>query len=174
MPYIQKGEKVLDIGTGAGFPGIPVKIASLQTDITLLDSLNKRIHFLDLVIEQLNLQGIQAIHGRAEEFGKIAENREKYDVVTSRAVAKLNVLLEYMLPFTKISGRCICMKALEIEEELKEAEKAIQILGGKVEKIETITLENTTIQRKLVIIKKEKETPAKYPRKAGTPTKEPL
>lgn len=174
MPYIKRGNKILDIGTGAGFPGIPLKIVLPQNSFTLLDSLNKRIQFLQKVIGELKLEEIEAVHGRAEEFCSLGQKRESYDVVTSRAVAKLNVLLEYMLPFVKIGGRCICMKALEIEAELEEAKKAVEILGGTVEKVEEITLENTDITRNIVIIKKVKETPKKYPRKAGTPSKEPI
>ncbi len=173
-PYINKEDKILDIGTGAGFPGIPLKIALPLNDFCLLDSLNKRINFLSTVIKDLNLEKIQAIHGRAEEFAKLRDNRESYEIVVSRAVAKLNVLLEYMLPFVKVGGKCICMKSIDIEEELKEAENAIEILGGKIEKVDNITLENTDIQRKIVVIKKIKETPKKYPRKAGTPAKEPI
>lgn len=173
-PYIEKGEKVLDVGTGAGFPGIPLKIVLPDNEFILLDSLNKRINFLKQVITNLKLEKIEAIHGRAEEFCKIPKKREGYDIVTSRAVAKLNVLLEYMLPFVKIGGKCICMKSSEISEELQEAGKAIEVLGGKIEKVEEIILENTDIQRKIVIIKKIKETPKKYPRKAGTPIKEPI
>lgn len=171
-PYIEPADKILDIGTGAGFPGVPLKIVLPQNSFTLLDSLNKRIQFLQEVIEKLQLEQIEAIHGRAEEFCK--EKREEYDIVVSRAVAKLNVLLEYMLPFVKIGGRCICMKALDIEEELDEAKKAIEVLGGVVEKVEEVTLESTDITRKIVMIKKKKETPKKYPRKAGTPSKEPI
>lgn len=172
--YIKEREKILDIGTGAGFPGIPLKIILPQNEITLIDSLNKRINFLNTVIQELNLEKITAIHNRAEEFSKINENRENYDIVTSRAVAKLNILLEYMLPFVKIGGKCICMKSMEIEEEIEEAKKAIEILGGTIEKIDTITLPDTDIKRKIVIIKKIKRTPPKYPRKAGTPAKEPI
>ncbi|MCI9039915.1 MAG: 16S rRNA (guanine(527)-N(7))-methyltransferase RsmG [Clostridia bacterium] len=173
-PYIEENEKVLDVGTGAGFPGIPLKIVLSQNNFTLLDSLNKRINFLNEVIRNLKLEKIETVHGRAEEFCKIAKRREGYDIVTSRAVAKLNTLLEYMLPFVKIGGKCICMKSLEIEEELNNANRAIEILGGEVEKVETITLENTDITRKIVIIKKIKETPKKYPRKAGMPSKDPI
>ncbi len=120
------------------------------------------------------MDNIQAIHGRAEEYSKKVETRESYDIVTSRAVARLNVLLEYMLPFTKIGGKCICMKSVNIEEELEEAKKAIKILGGEIEKIDTIILPQTDISRNLIIIKKVKNTPNKYPRKAGTPAKEPI
>lgn len=172
--YINKNDKILDIGTGAGFPGIPLKIIMPQNEITLLDALNKRINFLKEVIQKLKLERIEAIHGRAEEFSKISGNRESYDIVVSRAVAKLNVLLEYMLPFVKMGGKCICMKAIEIDEEIEEAKKAIEILGGKIETIDIITLAETGIKRKIIVIKKIKETPKKYPRKAGTPTKEPL
>ncbi len=172
--YIKKEDKILDIGTGAGFPGIPLKIILPENNITLLDALNKRINFLKEVIQELKLDKITAIHGRAEEFSKISGNRENYDIVVSRAVAKLNVLLEYMLPFVKIGGKCICMKSTEIDDELEEAKKAIEILGGKIEAVDTITLVGTDIKRKLIVIKKIKETPKKYPRKAGTPAKEPI
>ena len=172
--YINNDEKVLDIGSGAGFPGVPLKILKKESEFTLLDSLNKRINFLTNVIQNLNLEKIRAVHGRAEEFIKISGERESYDIVTSRAVAKLNVLLEYMLPFTKIGGKCICMKAFEIDEELKEAKNAIEILGGKLEKVDIVTLPESNIKRKIVIIKKVKSTLAKYPRKAGTPEKQPI
>lgn len=174
IKYIKEADNVLDIGTGAGFPGIPLKIMENDKKFTLLDSLNKRILFLQTVINELKLENIQAIHGRAEDYIKQKAKRETYDVVVSRAVAKLNVLLEYMLPFVKIGGKCICMKSFEIEEELKEASKAIEILGGKIERIDTIILPNSEIKRKIVVIKKVKSTPSKYPRKAGTPAKEPL
>lgn len=174
IPYIQEEKNVLDIGTGAGFPGIPLKIVLPQNSFILLDSLNKRINFLKEVIRSLKLENIEAIHGRAEEFCKLKQKRENYDIVTSRAVAKLNVLLEYMLPFVKIGGKCICMKSSAIDEELDEAQKAIEILGGRIEKVDTILLENTNIERKIVIIEKIKSTPEKYPRKVGTPVKEPI
>lgn len=173
-PYIKENDKILDIGTGAGFPGIPLKIALPKNNFLLLDSLNKRINFLNVLIENLNLQNIQAIHGRAEEVANIEENRENYEIVVSRAVAKLNVLLEYMLPFTKVNGRCICMKSVEIEDELKEAQNAINVLGGEIEIVDEITLDEMEIKRKIVVIKKVKQTPKKYPRKAGMPSKEPI
>ena len=172
--YINENDRILDIGTGAGFPGIPIKIVLEKNEITLLDSLNKRINFLNEVIEKLDLKNIQAVHGRAEEFNKIDGNRESYDIVVSRAVAKLNVLLEYMLPFVKLNGKCICMKSADIDEELKEAKNAIKILGGEIEKIDEIILKNTDIKRKIIVIKKVNKTPSKYPRKAGTPAKEPI
>lgn len=172
--YTKNKKSVLDIGTGAGFPGIPLKILQEETNFTLLDSLNKRITFLQEVISKLELQNIEAIHGRAEEVVKQENKRESYEIVTSRAVARLNTLLEYMLPFVKIGGLCICMKSVEIEEELQEAKKAIEILGGEIQTVDTIVLPNSDIQRKIVVIKKIKSTPKKYPRKAGTPTKEPI
>ena len=168
--YIKSGDKVLDVGTGAGFPGIPLKISKKDVDITLLDSLNKRINFLNVVIENLKLENIETIHSRAEEFKK----REVYDVVTSRAVSRMNVLLEYMLPFVKVGGICICMKSSEIEEEIEEAKNAIKILGGKVEKIDEFSLIDSDINRKIVVIRKVNKTPIKYPRKPGTPRKEPI
>lgn len=172
LPFIEENKKILDIGTGAGFPGIPLKIVSPSSNVTLLDSLNKRILFLNEVMKELSLENIYAVHGRAEDFAQ--NNRENYDIVVSRAVARLNVLLEYMLPLTKIGGKAICMKAFDIEEELEEAKKAIQILGGELEKIEEIKLPETDIVRKIMIIRKIKSTPNQYPRKAGIPVKKPI
>ena len=164
LNYIDNGKNVLDIGTGAGFPGIPLKIVKTDAEFTLLDT----------VINNLNLERIATVHGRAEEFVNQKNTRENYDFVVSRAVARLNVLLEYMLPFTKVGGRCICMKAFDIEEEINEAKTALQILGGEIEKIDEVLLPESDIKRKIVIIKKVKNTPTKYPRKAGTPAKEPI
>ena len=172
--FINSGDKMLDIGTGAGFPGLPIKIIRAEVDVFLMDSLNKRINFLNEVIELLQLKNIEAFHSRAEEMAKNNKFREKFDVVTSRAVAKLNILLEYMLPYTKIDGKCLCMKGPNIEEEIKEAEKALKILGGEIEKIEKIILPDSNIERNIIIIRKKSATPLKYPRKAGMPTKEPL
>lgn len=172
--FINSGDIMLDIGTGAGFPGLPIKIIRPEVDVFLMDSLNKRINFLNEVIELLQLKNIEAFHSRAEEMAKNNKFREKFDVVTSRAVAKLNILLEYMLPYTKIDGKCLCMKGPNIEEEIKEAEKALKILGGEIEKIEKIILPDSNIERSIIIIRKKSATPLKYPRKAGMPTKEPL
>ena len=174
LKYINDEDKVIDIGTGAGFPGIPLKIMKLDVKITLLDSLNKRINFLNLVIEELELKTIEAIHGRAEEFARNKLYREKYDVAVSRAVANLSTLTEYMLPFVKVGGRCICMKGANLKEELDKAKNAIQELGGKIEIIDNFYLSNNDNERNIVIIKKIKETKLKYPRKAGIPSKEPL
>ena len=174
LKYINDEDKVIDIGTGAGFPGIPLKIMKPDAKITLLDSLNKRINFLNLVIEELELKNIEAIHGRAEEFARNKQYREKYDVAVSRAVANLSTLTEYMLPFVKVGGRCICMKGANLKEELDKAKNAIQELGGKIEIIDNFYLSNNDNERNILIIKKIKETKSKYPRKAGIPSKEPL
>lgn len=174
ISYLNNTQSILDVGTGAGFPGIPLAILEKNKNFILMDSLNKRINFLQEIIQKLALTKVQAIHGRAEELGKEEEYREHYDLVTSRAVAKLNILLEYMLPFVKVGGRCICMKSQEIEEELKEAKKAIEVLGGKLEKVEEIHLPESDIKRKIVVIKKVKQTPIQYPRKPGTPVKDPI
>ena len=171
--YIKDCKNMIDIGTGAGFPGIPIAIVNDQINITLLDSLNKRINFLNDVIQELKLDNVVAIHGRAEDIAKLETYREKYDVVTSRAVAQLNILLEYMLPFNKLNGKTISMKGSNIEE-IKDATNALNELGGKIEKIENIVLPNTNIQRNIIIVEKIKETSKKYPRKAGIPKKEPL
>lgn len=173
-PYLKNAQSILDIGTGAGFPGIPLAILENSKDFVLMDSLNKRIIFLQEVIQNIALTRVQAIHGRAEELGKEKEHREHYDLVTSRAVAKLNILLEYMLPFVKVGGRCICMKSQEIEEELKEAKQAIELLGGKLERVDEIILPESDVKRKIIVIQKVRQTPIKYPRKPGTPTKEPI
>ena len=171
--YIKDDEKLIDVGTGAGFPGIPLSIVKENTDIVLLDSLNKRINFLEEVKENLKLENITTIHGRAEEFGKNKKERETYDIATSRAVAPLNILLEYLLPLVKVGGRAICMKGSNIEE-VENAKNALEILGGQIEKIEEITLPNSDIKRNIIIVEKVKNTPLKYPRKPGTPSKEPI
>lgn len=174
LKYINENDSVIDVGTGAGFPGIPLKIAKESLEITLLDSLNKRINFLNEVIENINLDKIKTIHGRAEDFGQNAEYREKYDVAVSRAVAPLNILLEYMLPFVTTGGKCICMKGSNCDEEIENAKNAIEILGGKIEKIEKFNLPNSDNNRTIFIIKKIKKTGKQYPRKAGIPTKNPI
>ena len=174
IPYLENKEiKLIDVGTGGGFPGIPVKIAFDKINVTLLDSLDKRIKFLNNVISELKLQGIRECHGRAEDFGMMEENREKYDVATARAVANLPVLLEYCLPFVKVGGIFIAMKGSSTEE-VDASNKALDVLGGKIEKIENINLPFTDAVRNIVIVKKIKSTPKKYPRKAGKPTKEPI
>ena len=172
--YLEENINIIDVGTGAGFPGIPIKISKQNLNVTLLDSLNKRINFLNTVVDELKLENINCIHGRAEEFARMKQKRESYDVATSRAVANLNVLAEYLLPFVKIGGKCICMKGPNIEEEIENSKNAIKILGGKIEKVEEFSLPKTDIKRTIILIRKEKITPALYPRKAGIPSKSPL
>lgn len=169
-----KSLSVIDIGTGAGFPGIPLKIVFPDMRITLLDSLNKRINFLQTVIDELGLKEIEAIHGRAEDFAIKGKLREKYDLCVSRAVANLSTLSEYCIPYVKIGGKFISYKSEKIAEEIAGADKAIKIMGGKVEKQVKFMLPDSDIYRNLVIISKCKNTPAKYPRKAGLPSKEPI
>lgn len=166
--------KVLDLGTGAGFPGIPLKIMFPELEITLADSLNKRILFLQEVIDTLKLENISAIHGRAEEMAKQEKFREKFDLCVSRAVANLSTLSEYCLPFVMVGGKFISYKSGEIEEEQKNAKNAVFLLGGKIEKIHKFELDGTELKRSFVVIDKVKKTPKIYPRKAGTPTKSPL
>ena len=164
---------LIDVGTGAGFPGIPLKVAMSSLRITLLDSLAKRVKFLDTVCSELTLRDIEAIHGRAEDAGRSKQYREKYDVATARAVAPLNVLSEYCLPFVRVGGIFLSMKG-NIDEEAKSAEKAIITLGGTIENLAHFTLPGTDMNRTIVVIRKIRPTPAKYPRTAGKPEKEPI
>lgn len=174
LQYIEDNSKIIDIGTGAGFPGVPLKIMNKSLDITLMDSLNKRVNFLNEVIKELNLEEINAIHSRAEELGRNVNYREKFDIAVSRAVANLSTLLEYMMPFVKVGGKCICMKGPKINDELNSAKNAIKQLGGEIENIYNFTLPNSDIERNILIIKKKEKINFKYPRKAGMPGKEPL
>lgn len=172
--YIGDKKTLLDVGTGAGFPGIPLKIINENLEVTLLDSLNKRILFLNEIIEKLELKKINAVHSRAEDFAINKNFREKFDVVTARAVANLPILLEYLLPFVKVGGICICMKGSEVTEELENSKRALDILGGKIEFLEEFKLPETEYKRNIIIVKKVKDTPKQYPRKAGNPLRNPI
>ena len=169
---LEKSQAVIDLGTGAGFPGIPLKIAFPNLQITLADSLNKRILFLDDVIRELGLVGIDTVHGRAEDLAKNSDYREKFDLCVSRAVANLSTLSEYCLPFVKIGGKFISYKAGECDEEVAASKSSIFLLGGKISDIKKFELGESG--RAFVIIDKVSGTPKKYPRKAGTPSKDPL
>ncbi|MBO5197912.1 MAG: 16S rRNA (guanine(527)-N(7))-methyltransferase RsmG [Lachnospiraceae bacterium] len=170
MPAI----KILDMGTGAGFPGIPLKIVFPEVEFVLMDSLNKRINFLNEVIRVLGLTKITAVHARAEEYARKPEYREQFDLCVSRAVARLNTLAEFCMPFVKPGGLFIPYKSGKIQEELEEADYAIRLLGGDKPKVEAFTLPNSDIERTFVCIKKKKETPSVYPRAGGKPLKAPL
>lgn len=171
---LRKKLSVLDMGTGAGFPGIPLKIVFPELKMTLADSLNKRIGFLNEVIEELKLEEITAIHARAEELAKNPEYREQYDLCVSRAVANLSTLSEYCLPFVSISGKFVSYKSGDILEEVEEAKKAVFLLGGQIEEVHRFTFGENDLYRSFVLIEKVKKTPKAYPRKAGTPSKQPL
>ena len=174
LETINKEDSIIDVGTGAGFPGIPIKIAYPKTKIVLLDSLNKRINFLNDVITKLKLENISTIHGRAEELGRGNNHREKYDIAIARAVAPLNILTEYLMPFVKINGKCICMKSANIDSELEQSKNAIKVLGGTLERKTGFNLADTEYYRCIIEIKKIKELSKTYPRKPGTPSKKPL
>lgn len=170
----QKQYDLIDVGTGAGFPGIPLKIAFPNLKITLLDSLNKRIQFLNEVICKLELQDIEAVHGRAEDFAKPDQFRERFDLCVSRAVANLATLSEYCIPFVKSGGFFISYKSEKVNVELEEAKKAISVLGGSFQKNIEFLLPHSDITRNFIVIQKKNKTPLKYPRKAGLPSKEPI
>ena len=171
--FIGNNDKIIDVGTGAGFPGIPLKIYNNNLNVTLIDSVNKKINVINDIIEKLELKSLNAIHTRAEDYAKNNENREKFDIAVSRAVSNMSTLVEYLLPFVKIKGKIICMKGPNYREELEEAKNAINILGGKLDYIETVKI-NDELERNIIIISKIKNTPNKYPRGQGKPLKEPI
>ena len=179
-PYIREEEKktnktltFVDVGTGAGFPGLPVKISCPELSVTLMDSLDKRLKFLDEVITALDLKDCSTVHSRAEDAGRNKKFREKYDIVTARAVARLSVLAEYCLPLVKVGGVFLAMKA-HSEDEEKEAGKAIALLGGTIEKTDSFKLPGSDMERSIIVVRKIRPTPARFPRKAGTPSKTPI
>ena len=171
---VAQAGRILDVGTGAGFPGIPLKIAFPEVEVVLLDSLNKRVKFLNEVIGQLGLSKITAVHGRAEDFARQKDYREQFDLVVSRAVANLSSLSEYCLPYVKVGGRFVSYKSGKLSEELTAAGKAIHVLGGEAKEPVYFQLTGTEDERSFGCIEKGKATPKKYPRKAGTPAKEPI
>lgn len=172
--YLKNNENLVDVGTGAGFPGIPISIVRKDIKITLVDSLNKRLNFLNEVIKELKLENVETVHSRAEDLGQDIKYREKFDISTSRAVANLSTLSEYLIPLVKINGQAICMKAGDAQEEIKNAQNAIRTLGGQVNKIEEFCLPDSDINRTIIIIEKKCSTKKCYPRKAGIPSKEPI
>lgn len=166
--------KILDMGTGAGFPGIPIKIAFPGCDVTLVDSVNKKIEFIKEAAQKIGLHNVKAVHGRVEDLGHDIVYRETYDLVVSRAVAALPALAEYCLPFVKVGGAFLSYKSVKVDEELSAGKKAIQVLGGRLKKDIRFQLSGTEMERAFLLIEKEKPCPKKYPRKAGTPTKMPI
>lgn len=170
----EKDVSVIDVGTGAGFPGIPLKIVCPSIHMTLLDSLQKRIYFLEEVIAKLSLQNINCIHSRAEDSGRDMNCREQYDYCVSRAVANLAVLSEYCLPFVKVGGIFIALKGKDAEKEMEQSQKAIKVLGGEITELKQVSIPYTDLQHKIVLIKKVAQTPKQYPRKAGKVLKNPI
>ncbi|WP_245156625.1 16S rRNA (guanine(527)-N(7))-methyltransferase RsmG [Clostridium aminobutyricum] len=174
FPEMKKAQTVIDVGTGAGFPGIPLALVYPEKKFVLMDSLNKRLKIIDQICSDLDIQNVKTLHGRAEDLGKSKMYREKYDICVSRAVANLATLSEYCLPFIKVGGAFLAYKGNKAEEEIKEAEKAIHLLGGKLMEERQVKLDDFDLDHHIRVISKCKNTPAKFPRKAGTPSKEPL
>lgn len=174
FPQIKNNISVIDVGTGAGFPGIPLAIIYDNAEFTLIDSLNKRVNFLNEVINALSIENVNAVAGRAEELGKNSSYREQYDLCVTRAVAEINLLSEYTLPFVKVGGKCIPYKSLQINDEIENGSKAISILGGEIDRVVEIDINGTDLYRNLLLINKIESTPSKYPRRPGIPKKKPL
>lgn len=174
FPYVKEAKNIIDIGTGGGFPGIPMKVVKSDCSMVLLDSLNKRINFLNEVIDKLDLNDIKTIHGRAEDFAQRTEYRENFDLAVSRAVANLTVLLELCLPYVKVGGYFVALKGPSIEEEIKDATVALRVLGGSIKEIIEVDIAGSDLKHNLLVVKKIKETSKKYPRKAGTANKSPI
>ncbi|MDS0527927.1 16S rRNA (guanine(527)-N(7))-methyltransferase RsmG [Clostridium sp. SHJSY1] len=171
---LKEAKTLIDVGTGAGFPGIPIAIMKDNIHVTLLDSLNKRINFLNLVVSELNLKNVKTIHSRAEDGARVKELRENFEVATSRAVANMTVLSEFCLPYVKVDGYFIALKGPAIEDELKECKNALGVLGGKLQNVIELEIEDTDLKHNIVVVNKVKECPTSYPRKAGIITKKPL
>ena len=171
--FVEDAESIIDIGTGAGFPGIPLKILNEEKKIVLIDSINKKLNVIRDVSEKIGLSNLEIIHTRAEDLANNTSYREMFDIATTRAVSNLSTIAEYMLPFIKIGGKAICMKGPNYEDELENSKKAISILGGKVEDIKTIKVDDE-LERTIVIIRKVKNTPQNFPRGKGKPLKEPI
>lgn len=172
FPEYGNAESVVDMGTGAGFPGVPLAIISQDKEFVLADSLNKRLKIIDELAASIALDNVTTVHGRAEELAKNKKYRERFDLCVSRAVANMAVLAEYCLPFVRVGGYLLAYKGPDAETEAEDAKKALKILGGKVKRIEAVNLAD--FDHNIIVIEKIKETPAKYPRKAGTPAKEPI
>ena len=171
--FVEDKKNLIDIGTGAGFPGIPLKIVNKDLKVTLIDSVNKKLNIIRDITADFNLENLEIIHTRAEDLANDIEYREKYDIATTRAVSNLTTIAEYMLPFVKINGYAICMKGPNIRQELEDSKVAIGVLGGKLEKIESLNVGNE-LERNIILIKKVKSTPKKFPRGKGKPLKEPI
>lgn len=172
--YIKNGAKIIDVGTGAGFPGLVMKMTKPEIDLTLLDSLAKRLNFLQTVCEQTSVENVKFVHSRAEDGGQNPLYREKFDVAIARAVANMSTLSEYLLPFVRIGGYFIAMKGPLADDELKSAKRAIEVLGGEIAEVAEVNIPFTDLKHRIVVIKKVKATAKAYPRKAGTPSKKPL
>ncbi|MBP3432013.1 MAG: 16S rRNA (guanine(527)-N(7))-methyltransferase RsmG [Clostridia bacterium] len=172
MEYIPSGARLIDVGSGAGFPAIPLKIMREDLQVCMLDSLNKRVNFLNETIKLLNLQSCEAVHGRAEEFA--AKNRESFDVAVARAVASLDTLVEYLLPFVKVGGCAVIYKSSKVEEEIENARKAIDVLGGRIKTVKNYQIQEGNLERNVVVIEKIKNTPPKYPRGQNKPKLNPI